>query len=160
MAKKIKKKSGSKKKKSNVFTTVIVVILVIILAFFVISKFLISNNNNTDNQEVKPDISVNGAWMSSYDQSTLIIKDGKYAIYLSGIERDHPIVGKYSVKGNEVTFVNKKDPCEGAKGLYEVSFNAKNIVFKYVDDGCSKRKSIFLHDWEWLDTDMNDITIE
>ncbi|MBP5643474.1 MAG: hypothetical protein J6X10_04525 [Bacteroidales bacterium] len=171
MAKKTKKKSGSKKKTGNVFTTVIVVILVIILAFFVIYKFLISNNNNTDNQEVKPvvtttevkpvaDVNVNGAWMSIYDQSTLIIKDGKYAIYLSGIERDHPIIGRYSVKGNEVTFVNKKDPCEGAKGLYEVSFKNKNIVFKCKDDGCSKRKSIFLHDWERLDTDISDITIE
>lgn len=190
MAKKTKKRSSSKKKSGNIFTKVIVIIVVLIFAFFMISKYLISNKNNNGNQEVKPeitqpevtnpkvtdpkvtdpkvtnpeekpivDVKVDGAWMNGNDQS-LIIKDNRYAIYLSGIERDHPIIGRYSVKGNEVTFVNKKDPCEGAKGLYEVSFKGKNIVFKCKDDGCSKRQAILLNSWMWLDTDLNDISIE
>ncbi len=173
-AKKTKKKKGVSKKKSksgNIFTKLIIVILVLIFGFFMVSKFLMTNKNKTDNQEAVKTVTkqevktvanldIDGAWISSYDQSTLIIKGNKYEIYLSGIERDHPIIGKCMVKGNQVTFVNEKDPCEGAKGLYEVSFNGKNIVFKCKDDGCSKRKSIFLHDWERLETDMSEITIE
>ncbi len=150
MAKKIKKKSGSKKKSGNVFTKILVVILVLILAFFIVSRFLTPS---------KPDVNANGAWMNGNDES-LIIKDNRYAIYLSGIERDHPIVGECKVKGDVITFVNKKDPCEGAKGLYEVSFNGNDIVFKCKDDGCSKRQAILLNDWQWLDADMDDITID
>ena len=148
--KKTKKKGISGKKKVNIFKKILVVILVLILAFFIVSQFLTPS---------KPDINADGAWMNGNDQS-LIIKDGRYAIYLSGIERDHPIVGECKVKGNVVTFVNKKDPCEGAKGLYEVSFNGNDIIFKCKDDGCSKRQAILLNDWEWLDADMNDITID
>lgn len=150
MAKKIKKKSGSKKKSGNVFTKILVVILVLILAFFIVSRFLTPS---------KPDVNANGAWMNGNDES-LIIKDNRYAIYLSGIERDHPIVGECKVKGDVITFVNKKDPCEGAKGLYEVSFNGNDIIFKCKDDGCSKRQAILLNDWQWLDADMDDITID
>ena len=150
MAKKIKKKSGSKKKNGNVFTKILVVILVLILAFFIAEQFMTPS---------KPDVNANGAWMNGNDQS-LIIKDNRYAIYLSGIERDHPIVGECKIKGNVITFVNKKDPCEGAKGLYEVSFNGNDIIFKCKDDGCSKRQAILLNDWMWLDTDMDDITID
>ena len=148
--KKTKKKGISGKNKGNIFTKILVVILVLILAFFIASQFLTPS---------KPDINADGAWMNGNDQS-LIIKDGRYAIYLSGIERDHPIVGECKVKGNVITFVNKKDPCEGAKGLYEVSFNGNDIIFKCKDDGCSKRQAILLNDWEWLDADMNDITID
>ena len=152
MAKKIKKtkkKGVSGKKNGNIFTKILVVILVLILAFFIVSQFLTPS---------KPDINADGAWMNGNDQS-LIIKDGRYAIYLSGIERDHPIVGECNVKGSVITFVNKKDPCEGAKGLYEVSFKGKNIVFKCKDDGCSKRRAILLNGWMWLDTDMDDISL-
>lgn len=150
MAKKIKKKSGSKKKSGNVFTKILVVILVLVLAFFIASRFLTPS---------KPDVNANGAWMNGNDES-LIIKDNRYAIYLSGIERDHPIVGECKVKGDIITFVNKKDPCEGAKGLYEVSFNGNDIIFKCKDDGCSKRQAILLNDWMWLNADMDDITID
>lgn len=150
MAKKIKKKRGSKKKNGNVFTKILIVILVLILAYFIASKFLTPS---------KPDVNANGAWMNNNDES-LIIKDNRYAIYLSGIERDHPIVGECKVKGDVITFTNKKDPCEGAKGLYEVSFNGNDIIFKCKDDGCSKRQAILLNDWMWLDADMDDITID
>ncbi len=173
MAKKVKKKkSGSKKKSGNIFTKLIIIALVLVFAFFMVSKFVISNKDKkvekkevvqkTTKKEAKKvvDLDVNGAWISSYDQSTLTIKNGKYCIYVSGIERDHPFIGTCTVEGNTVTFVNKKDPCEGAKGLYEVSFNDKNIVFKHKDDGCSRRKAILLHDWERLDIDLKDITIE
>ena len=148
--KKTKKKCVSGKKSGNVFTKILVVILVLILAFFIVSRFLTPS---------KPDVNANGAWMNGNDES-LIIKDNRYAIYLSGIERDHPIVGECKVKGNVITFVNKKDPCEGAKGLYEVSFNGNDIIFKCKDDGCSKRRAILLNGWMWLDTDMNEITID
>ena len=148
--KKTKKKGVSAKKSGNVFTKILVVILVLILAFFIVSRFLTPS---------KPDVNANGAWMNGNDES-LIIKDNRYAIYLSGIERDHPIVGECKVKGDVITFVNKKDPCEGAKGLYEVSFNGNDIIFKCKDDGCSKRQAILLNDWQWLDADMDDITID
>ena len=178
MAKKTKKRSITGKKKGNVFTKLIIILLAIVLIVMVAAKFLKSGDNKPKNEEVTTvvpepaseptptpvpepvkDVNVNGAWMNDNDQS-LIIKDNRYAIYLSGIERDHPIVGEYKVKGNVITFVNKKDPCEGAKGLYEVSFKGKNIVFKCKDDGCSKRRAILLNGWMWLDTDMDEITID
>lgn len=178
MAKKTKKRSITGKKKGNVFTKLIIILLAIALIVMVAAKFLKPGDDKPKNEEVTTvvpepaseptptsapepvkDINANGAWMNGNDQS-LIIKDGRYAIYLSGIERDHPIVGEYKVKGNVITFVNKKDPCEGAKGLYEVSFKGKNIVFKCKDDGCSKRRAILLNGWMWLDTDMNEITID
>lgn len=177
MAKKTKKKSIKGKKKGNIFTKLIIILLAIVLIVLVAAKFLKSGDNKPKNEEVTAvvpepaaepapaptpapvkDVNVNGAWMNYNDQS-LIIKDGRYAIYLSGIERDHPIVGECNVKGDVITFVNKKDPCEGAKGLYEVSFKGKNIVFKCKDDGCSKRRAILLNGWMWLDTDMDDISL-
>ena len=177
MAKKTKKRSITGKKKGNVFTKLIIILLAIALIVMVAAKFLKPGDDKPKNEEVTTvvpepaseptptpapepvqDINANGAWMNGNDQS-LIIKDGRYAIYLSGIERDHPIVGEYKVKGNVITFVNKKDPCEGAKGLYEVSFKGKNIVFKCKDDGCSKRRAILLNGWMWLDTDMDDISL-
>lgn len=177
MAKKTKKRSITGKKKGNVFTKLIIILLAIALIVMVAAKFLKPGDDKPKNEEVATvvpepaseptptpapepvkDINANGAWMNGNDQS-LIIKDGRYAIYLSGIERDHPIVGEYKVKGNVITFVNKKDPCEGAKGLYEVSFKGKNIVFKCKDDGCSKRRAILLNGWMWLDTDMDDISL-
>ena len=177
MAKKTKKKGIKGKKKGNLSTKLIIIILVIALIGLAAAKFLKSGVNKPKNEEVTTvvpepaeeptpttapepvkDINTNGAWMNGNDQS-LIIKDNRYAIYLSGIERDHPIVGECKVKGNVITFVNKKDPCEGAKGLYEVSFKGKNIVFKCKDDGCSKRRTILLNDWMWLDTDMDDISL-
>ena len=178
MAKKTKKRSITGKKKGNVFTKLIIILLAIALIVMVAAKFLKPGDDKPKNEEVTTvvpepaseptptpapepvkDINANGAWMNDNDQS-LIIKDNRYAIYLSGIERDHPIVGEYKVKGNVITFVNKKDPCEGAKGLYEVSFKGKNIVFKCKDDGCSKRRAILLNGWMWLDTDMDEITID
>ena len=177
MAKKTKKRSITGKKKGNVFTKLIIILLAIALIVMVAAKFLKPGDDKPKNEEVTTvvpepaseptptpapepvkDINANGAWMNDNDQS-LIIKDNRYAIYLSGIERDHPIVGEYKVKGNVITFVNKKDPCEGAKGLYEVSFKGKNIVFKCKDDGCSKRRAILLNGWMWLDTDMDDISL-
>ena len=177
MAKKTKKKGIKGKKKGNIFTKLIIILLAIVLIVLVAAKFLKSGDNKPKNEEVTAvvpepvaeptpaptpapvkDVNVNGAWMNDNDQS-LIIKDGRYAIYLSGIERDHPIVGECDVKGDVITFVNKKDPCEGAKGLYEVSFKGKNIVFKCKDDGCSKRRAILLNGWMWLDTDMDDISL-
>ena len=99
---------------------------------------------------------VNGVWTNDNDESTLSIGDGKYSIYLTGFETDRPQIGKYKMDGNRITFVNTQDPCEGAKGIYEISLNGKDIVLKCVEDDCSKRKAILLNDWRWLDTSYDD----
>ena len=183
MAKKVKKptskpkkKSGSKKKKSgNIFTRLIVIIFVAILAFFMIfSVFKPSGKNQkkektkieqkvkSDNKEKKDqkaietktvEKSITGTWMSTTGGAVLTMKNKEYRLDFMGVDSDPAIIGTYSVDGDIITFVNKKDPCKDVKGLYEVNFNKQEIVFKCKSDECTKRKATLPTEWEWLDTE-------
>ena len=97
--------------------------------------------------------SIAGTWMSTTGGAVLTMKDFEYRLDFMGIDSDQPVIGTYSVDGDIITFVNKKDPCKDVKGLYEVRFNKNEIAFKCKNDDCTKRKATLPTDWEWLDTD-------
>lgn len=162
MAKKLKKKKGSSKKKSgNWVPKVLIIIFVLIFAFFMVARFMKRGNDVKPTQAgiITPapeNITVNGVWTNNNDESTLSIKDGKYSIYMTGLDMNHPFIGKYTISGNVITFVSTQDPCEGAKGSYKVSFTGQDIVLQCVEDDCSKRKAILKNDWIWLDTSYDD----
>ena len=102
---------------------------------------------------------IEGAWSNA--DGFLIMKDGNYRIDFNNVDNNSkPIIGTFFIDGNIVTFINKKDPCEGAIGLYEVSRNGKNIVLKCQDDNCSRRKNVLGNNWEWLDADLNDVSFD
>jgi len=168
-----KKKGSSKKKKSgNIFTKILVIVIVLVLITFFAFKYIAGPNNNVqhiDNQKVnsketvsKKEIkettkiverNITGSWMSSSEGAILIMKDHDYRIDFMGVDSDQPIIGTYKVDGDNITFVNKKDPCAEAKGLYEVSYKDKEISFKCKSDNCLQRKSTLTTEWEWIDID-------
>lgn len=122
-------------------------------------KIAEEKKKNTEKQEKKAaetkavEQSITGTWMSTTGGAVLTMKDFEYRFDFMGIDSDQPIIGTYSVDGDIITFVNKKDPCKDVKGLYEVKFNKNEIAFKCKNDDCTKRKAILPTDWEWLDTD-------
>ncbi len=97
--------------------------------------------------------SITGTWMSTTGGAVLTMKNKEYRLDFMGVDSDAPIIGTYSVNGDLITFVNKKDPCKDVKGLYEVKFNKNEIGFKCKSDECTKRKATLPTEWEWLDTD-------
>ena len=97
--------------------------------------------------------SITGTWMSTIGGAVLTMKNKEYRLDFMGVDSDAPIIGTYSVDGDLITFVNKKDPCKDVKGLYEVKFNKNEIGFKCKSDECTKRKATLPTEWEWLDTD-------
>lgn len=95
--------------------------------------------------------SIEGCWMSTTGGAVLTMKDFEYRIDFMGVDSGKPIVGTYLVEDNTVTFSNKREPCKDEKGIYEVDFNKHEISFRCKDDGCTKRRSTLVTDWEWLD---------
>ena len=91
--------------------------------------------------------------MSTTGGAVLTMKNKEYRLDFMGVDSDKPIIGTYSVDGDLITFVNKKDPCKDVKGLYEVRFNKNEIGFKCKSDDCTKRKATLPTEWEWLDTE-------
>ena len=178
-----KKGSSKKKKSGNIFTKILVIIIVLVLVAFFAFRFIggiknsaqITDNHNIDKKEVvkkekvdkkektsKKELkettkiverNISGSWMSSSEGAILIMKDHDYRIDFMGVDSDAPIIGSYSVEGDIITFVNKKDPCIDAKGLYEVSYKDKEISFKCKSDNCLQRKSALTTEWEWIDID-------
>ena len=97
--------------------------------------------------------SIKGTWQSTTGGAFLTMDGKEFRLDFMGVDSDKPIIGTYSVDGDLITFVNKKDPCKDVKGLYEVNFNKQEIGFKYKSDECTKRKAILPTEWEWLDTE-------
>lgn len=97
--------------------------------------------------------SISGTWMSTTGGAVLTMKNHEYRLDFMGVDSDAAIIGTYSVDGDLITFINKKDPCKDVKGLYEVRFNKNEIGFKCKSDNCTKRKATLPTEWEWLDTE-------
>ena len=97
--------------------------------------------------------SIKGTWQSTTGGAFLTMDGKGYRLDFMGVDSDLPIIGTYSVDGDLITFINKKDPCKDVKGLYEVNFNKQEIVFKCKSDECTKRKATLPTEWEWLDTE-------
>ncbi len=97
--------------------------------------------------------SIKGTWQSTTGGAFLTMDGKEFRLDFMGVDSDKPIIGTYSVDGDLITFVNKKDPCKDVKGLYEVRFNKNEIGFKCKSDECTKRKATLPTDWEWLDTE-------
>ena len=97
--------------------------------------------------------SIKGTWQSTTGGAFLTMDGKEYRLDFMGVDSDLPIIGTYSVDGDLITFINKKDPCKDVKGLYEVKFNKNEIAFKCKSDDCTKRKATLPTEWEWLDTD-------
>ena len=97
--------------------------------------------------------SIKGTWQSTTGGAFLSMDGKEYRLDFMGVDSDKPIIGTYSVDGDLITFVNKKDPCKDVKGLYEVKFNKNEIAFKCKSDDCTKRKATLPTEWEWLDTE-------
>ena len=97
--------------------------------------------------------SIKGTWQSTTGGAFLSMDGKEYRLDFMGVDSDLPIIGTYSVDGDLITFINKKDPCKDVKGLYEVKFNKNEIGFKCKSDDCTKRKATLPTEWEWLDTE-------
>ena len=97
--------------------------------------------------------SIKGTWQSTTGGAFLTMDGKEYRLDFMGVDSDLPIIGTYSVDGDLITFINKKDPCKDVKGLYEVKFNKNEIAFKCKSDDCTKRKATLPTEWEWLDTE-------
>ena len=97
--------------------------------------------------------SIKGTWQSTTGGAFLSMDGKEYRLDFMGVDSDLPIIGTYSVDGDLITFINKKDPCRDVKGLYEVKFNKNEIAFKCKSDDCTKRKATLPTEWEWLDTE-------
>ena len=97
--------------------------------------------------------SIKGTWQSTTGGAFLTMDGQRYQLDFMGVDSDKQIIGTYSVDGDLITFVNKKDPCKDVKGLYEVRFNKNEIGFKCKSDDCTKRKATLPTEWEWLDTE-------
>ena len=97
--------------------------------------------------------SIKGTWQSTTGGAFLTMDGTGYRLDFMGVDSDLPIIGTYSVDGDLITFINKKDPCKDIKGLYEVKFNKNEIAFKCKSDDCTKRKATLPTEWEWLDTE-------
>ena len=97
--------------------------------------------------------SIKGTWQSTTGGAFLTMDGKEYRLDFMGVDSDLPIIGTYSVDGDLITFINKKDPCKDVKGLYEVKFNKNEIAFKCKSDECTKRKATLPTEWEWLDTE-------
>ena len=97
--------------------------------------------------------SIKGTWQSTTGGAFLTMDGKEYRLDFMGVDSDQPIIGTYSVDGDLITFINKKDPCKDVKGLYEVKFNKNEIGFKCKSDDCTKRKATLPTEWEWLDTE-------
>lgn len=119
--------------------------------------------DNTDNKSEKAEEkaketkvvekSITGTWQSTTGGAFLTMGNNEYRLDFMGVEMDQPIIGTYTVDGDLITFINKKDPCKDVKGLYEVKFNKQEIGFKCKSDDCTKRKATLPTEWEWLDTE-------
>ncbi len=97
--------------------------------------------------------SIKGTWQSTTGGAFLTMDGKEYRLDFMGVDSDLPIIGTYSVDGDLITFINKKDPCKNVKGLYEVKFNKNEIRFKCKSDDCTKRRATLPTEWEWLDTE-------
>ena len=97
--------------------------------------------------------SIKGTWQSTTGGAFLTMDGKEYRLDFMGVDSDAAIIGTYSVDGDLITFINKKDPCKDIKGLYEVKFNKNEIAFKCKSDDCTKRKATLPTEWEWLDTE-------
>ena len=97
--------------------------------------------------------SIKGTWQSTTGGAFLTMDGKEYRLDFMGVDSDAPIIGTYSVDGDNITFINKKDPCKDVKGLYEVTFHKNEIGFKCKSDDCTKRKATLPTEWEWLDTE-------
>ena len=97
--------------------------------------------------------SIKGTWQSTPGGAFLTMDGKEYRLDFMGVDSDAAIIGTYSVDGDLITFINKKDPCKDIKGLYEVKFNKNEIAFKCKSDDCTKRKATLPTEWEWLDTE-------
>ena len=97
--------------------------------------------------------SIKGTWQSTTGGAFLTMDGEGYRLDFMGVEMDQPIIGTYTVDGDLITFINKKDPCKDVKGLYEVRFDKQEIGFKCKSDDCTKRKATLPTEWTWLDTE-------
>lgn len=97
--------------------------------------------------------SIKGTWQSTTGGAFLTMDGKEYRLDFMGVDSDAAIIGTYTVDGDLITFINKKDPCKDVKGLYEVKFNKNEIAFKCKSDDCTKRRATLPTEWEWLDTD-------
>ena len=178
-----KKIGGSKKKKSNnLITRLIVIIFILILAFFMIfsvfrpsnkpakvEKAKVEQKIKTEDKKIEKkaetkaeakaqettavEKSITGTWMSTTGGAVLTMGDNNYRLDFMGVDSDAAIIGTYSVDGDLITFINKKDPCKDVKGLYEVRFDKQEIGFKCKSDDCTKRRATLPTEWSWLDTE-------
>ena len=178
-----KKGTSKKKKNVNIIIRLLVIVFVIVFVAFFIFKFVtpkgnsekenvtpkVENKNELAKQKKdkpaeqdkpvkKPETkaverSIQGTWLSTTGGAVLTMKDNDYQLDFMGVDSDKQITGSYSVDGDLITFVNKKDPCKDVKGLYEVKFNKNEIGFKLKNDECTKRKATLPTEWEWLNTE-------
>lgn len=178
-----KKGSSKKKSSNFITRLIIIIFVLIFAAFFILKftknigskdkkqtqktevvkkqekKDMKEKKEKKDKEDKKAaetkavETSITGTWMSTTGGAVLTMKNKEYRLDFMGVDSDAPIIGTYSVNGDLITFVNKKDPCKDVKGLYEVKFNKNEIGFKCKSDECTKRKATIPTEWEWLDTD-------
>ncbi len=93
---------------------------------------------------------IEGSWLSFSEGSTLTMKKKTYRIDFSGVESSEPIVGKYTLEKDVVTFTTTDGPCEKIVGKYRVKLVGEDIRFVCQNDDCLKRKNALVSEWEWF----------
>lgn len=102
-------------------------------------------------KEVKETKTLNGCWLSSEQGASLTFDGQGYRIDFFGVDASEPIIGKYSIDGNQIIFLNNDSECKGIEGTYRISFDKKNISLNCKDDNCKERRNILEADWEWME---------
>ena len=64
--------------------------------------------------------SIKGTWQSTTGGAFLTMDGKEYRLDFMGVDSDAAIIGTYTVDGDLINFINKKDPCKDVKGLYDI----------------------------------------
>lgn len=113
-------------------------------------KKLSDNQRDIDVPEKITQKYIEGCWLSFSEGSSLTMKKNTYRIDFSGVESSEPIVGKYTLEKDIVTFTTTDGPCEKVVGKYRVKLVGEDIKFVCKSDDCLKRKSALVSEWEWF----------
>ena len=177
MATKKRRNKKSNKKKGVDITSIILIVSILAITLWFISKYFINEIRdnkdvvakdvshteallplNNEGKDVKTKveknnyaISLNGCWMSTTEGAVLSVSNNTYRLDFMGVDSDEPIIGKFSLKDNIITFINKDMPCADEKGEYEIIVSNNDVRFRCINDNCTKRKATLTTEWEWLE---------
>lgn len=110
-----------------------------------------SKKETKTKKDINETMTLNGFWLSSEQGTFIKLDQYGYRIDFSNVSASKPIVGKYFINGNLITFTSDGDECDGLDGTYTIKFNKKDFRLICKDDECTNRKNILEANWEWIE---------